>query len=122
TLSMQMPGIPIVVTKEGDDLRSLVAQCESAFKTEVHRGASKKRREYQRIEGRLVKEALSDLGLDAPPLFPAPAELSNGTNGTNGAKGPKTQASDATREFEAIKPLMGALYKYARRLIRTAVL
>jgi len=122
TLSMQLPGVPVVVSKEGEDLRTLVSQCEAAFKTEVARGAAKKRREYQRIEGRLVKEALSDMGLDGQPPLP---ETNVGTNG----KGPKKEApehtaepADATREFEAIRPLLGPLYKYARRLIRTAVL
>lgn len=119
TLSMQMPGVPIIVTKQGDDLRTLVSQCEAAFKTEVHRGASKRRREYQRVEGRLVKEALSDLELDVPPSLPEPAVK---LNGHNGAKAPAPEPVDAAREFEAIKPLLGALYRFARRLIRTAVL
>jgi DNA-binding protein HU-beta len=43
-------------------------------------------------------------------------------NGRNGAKAPVSEPMDATREFEAIKPLLGALYKFARRQIRTAVL
>ncbi len=118
TLSMQLPGLPIVVAKEGDDLRALVSQCENAFKTEVQRGANKSRREYQRVEGRVIKEVLGDLNLDVPPPLP---EVKSATNGTHPL--PSRAASpDSGREFEAIKPLLGALYKSARRQIRTAVL
>lgn len=113
TLSMRLPGHPVVVAREGIDLVDVISDSQFAFKRELSRLLGEGRSHHKRREGKAMKKAMDSL---PPPAMKAPrkATLMNG----NG----KTPLPIPEDEFERLRPILAPVYLHARRALRAAVM
>lgn len=112
TLSMRLPGHPVVVAREGVDLVDVIADSQTAFKHELSRTLSEGRAHHKRSEGKAMKKAMDSL----PPAATKapPKRKATRLNGT--------AAALPSDEFERLRPILAPVYLHARRALRAAVM
>lgn len=111
TLSMRLPGHPVVVAREGLDLVDVIADSQTAFKRELSRLLDETRRAHKRPDAKLLKKGAEAL----PPPAVKKARRSPLLKG-------KALAALPEDEFERLRPILAPVYLHARRALRAAVM
>jgi DNA-directed RNA polymerase specialized sigma24 family protein len=109
TLSLQLPDHPIVVQKDGVDLRLLVGDAQSALCKELRRSAARIRKEHLARRRRGAKAAFADFTIQAATPLPIAIPVNGSSPETNPI-------------FARVRPLLAPLHSFAREAIRTAEL
>lgn len=110
TLSLQLPDHPIVVQKDGTEIRSLVQEAEKALRKELRRSTARIRKEHLARRRTGAKKAFTEFARESQTL-PKP-EI--------GTLREKPETLEANPVFARLRPLLGPLYNFARDHINTA--
>jgi hypothetical protein len=116
TLSLRLPGQPVVVAREGIDLVDLIADSQTAFRRELSRLLGEGRSHHKRLEGKAMKKAAVDSL--PPPSIKKPSRMAK----MNGNAAGMRDDPDANEDFERLRPLLAPVYLHARRALRAAVM